>query len=360
MFKRLGIRRYRPASTASVDLLRTEVSRIERHLERQASQHQRTVKSLEESVAILRRQSEEVLRELRATTDKLAQLTLRESQLRAVLRRDGELDPERARLEAVLARDGMANHVTSAIRGATLHAEPFPHVIVDELLPRVLYKALLRGLPPVELFADKPVNKQQIAVPFDFGPAYGRRVWRFMTDMIVRQWVAPAVLEKFDGPIRAWVAAHWPDIDPTTVELCTSDGRIMLRRRGYRILPHRDPKWGFITCLLYLARPEDSDTWGTQLYAVNGDAEARGDAPHWINEQQCRLVNDVAFRSNRMLVFLNSAGAHGASIPEDAPETLERYLYQFRVGPTAEAVGKLSALLPPERRPFWMDAAIQY
>jgi hypothetical protein len=133
----------------------------------------------------------------------------------------------------------------------------------------------------------------------------------------------------------------------------------MLRRRGYTIHPHRDPKWGFITCIMYLARSEDSERWGTQIYSVNADQEADNAAPYWIDPKRCHLVEDVAFRPNRMLVFLNSGGAHGASIPADAePENLERYIYQFRVGPTVETIAMLKANLSADRRARWVGKAM--
>ena len=70
-------------------------------------------------------------------------------------------------------------------------------------------------------------------------------------------------------------------------------------------------------------------------------------------------MEDVKFRPNRLLVFLNSAGAHGAYIPADAqPETLERYIYQFRVGPTVDAIAKLRSMLPEERQPLWTGKAL--
>ena len=108
----------------------------------------------------------------------------------------------------------------------------------------------------------------------------------------------------------------------------------MLRRRGYRILPHRDPKWSFLTASSTWHGLAEDDSWGTQLFSVDGDEEAQHAAPYWIDEKKCRLVEDVKFLPNRLLVFLNSVGAHGAFIPPDAlPEDLERYIYQFRVGP---------------------------
>jgi hypothetical protein len=92
---------------------------------------------------------------------------------------------------------------------------------------------------------------------------------------------------------------------------------------------------------------------------VDHDREAKSAAPYWIDEKQCRLVEDVKFVPNRLLVFLNSEGAHGAFIPPDAePADLRRYIYQFRLGPTLEAIGTLKAMLPEERQPLWAGKAL--
>jgi hypothetical protein len=311
-----------------------------------------------EITADLRRETTEQLRQLHAH---LSRLELRESQLRAIIARDMELEDEQAALEGMLATTGAAAHAAAAIRRATLHHEPFPYLVVDEVLPKPLYVALLKGIPPAELFQDRPANKQQLTVPFAFAPEYSRTVWRFMTSIVVSDWLMPPLVDKFRGALDDWIGANWPSVPPREVEFHTSDGRILRRERGYRIPPHRDPKWAFITGILYLARRHDSEAWGTQLFTVDDDEEARGAAPHWINPARCRHVTDVAFRPNRLLVFLNSVGAHGAHIPADAePEDLDRYIYQFRIAPTVESMAALKAALPEDRRPMWAGKSADY
>ena len=82
--------------------------------------------------------------------------------------------------------------------------------------------------------------------------------------------------------------------------------------------------------------------------------------PIWIDERRCRLVKDVEYRPNRLFVFFNSTGAHGAQVPADAqPETLERYISHFRVGLTTnKAISMLKSMLPEERRPVWAGKAL--
>ena len=297
--------------------------------------------------------------EMATLREQLQHVTRREAELRAVLARESELDPQIDRLTKLLRKDTMGERVTAAIDNAPLRLEPFPYMVVDDLLPHGFYDALLAGIPPVELFNHLPMGKQHLDLPFDLAPMYSRRVWRFMSSEVVPRVIATALIARFRTSLDDWIVTNWPGLDPASVELHGSGGRIMLRRRGYRIRPHRDPKWSFITCILQLARPGDSETWGTQMLAVDDDQEAKNAAPHWIDEKKCRVVEDVAFRPNRLVVFLNSVGAHAAHIPADAePATLERYIYQFRIGPTLEAIAKLRTLLPEERQPLWVGKAL--
>lgn len=294
---------------------------------------------------------------LDGVNQRLEELGLRERQLRAVQRADGKFDRRESDLDAVLDADAIAAHVRAAIASSTLKEDPFPHAVVDNLFPDAFFDALIRGLPPVELFADRAINKQQLTVPFEVAPRYGRRVWAFMAETVAADIIAPAMIEKFAPQLSAWLQMNFPVLGENPlakIPMGCSDGRIMLRRPGYYIKPHRDPKWGFLTCLLYLKRPSDDESWGTDVLRVTEDEEARGAKPHWIDEARCEAVERVAFRRNRALMFLNSTGAHTARIPDDAqPADLERYTYQFRVGAERETIQYLLANLPEDRRVFW-------
>jgi hypothetical protein len=195
------------------------------------------------------------------------------------------------------------------------------------------------------------------SVPSGIAPLYSRRMWAFVANEIVGDMVHEAVNRKFKRVICEYVRSFCPAL-PADMDLTLhpSDGRIMLRRPGYNLVPHRDPKWGFVTSIVYLAREGDSETHGTQLYRVRDDSPAPGSRVHYVQPDHCELVKQVPFRANSMLVFLNSAGAHSASIPADQPETLERYIYQFRLGPTSQAIKRLISLMPPEEAAMWAGA----
>lgn len=316
----------------------------------------RTIAQLSRSSEVTHAEVRDLTQTVAELRKKVAGLTLREEQLRTVLETDALQERRFERLDAILQPSRITTHVTAALERATLHDDPFPYAIVDDFLPDPFYDALITGLPPTVLFADRPANKQQLTVPFELAPRYSRRVWGFMAE-VAEEIVAPAIIAKFRVPTTAWLTQNFPELANMPLEsvgLRCSDGRIMLRRPGYVIRPHRDPKWGFLTCLMYLARPGDDERWGTQLYHVDEDEEAHGAAPHWIDEERCRPAESIAFRRNRAFIFLNSVGAHGANIPADAqPPDLERYAYQFRIGAGADLMRRLTESLPPERRPLW-------
>jgi hypothetical protein len=337
----------------SIDSLASEVRELRQTMKSMAAD----VARRQQTIDALTSRIDALVGEVRQVREAATAVAVRESQLRAVLQADANQDEDTASLAAILDPAVIMPHVRRAVDSAELRLDPLPHLIVENLFPRKFYAALLRGIPPGELFGDKTRNKEHVNVPLTIAPAYSRRVWNFLVFELQRQ-VQPLLVERFRRPLAEWISAQWPALesDPLAppMELNTGDGRIMRRGRGYYISPHRDPKWGFLTGIVYLARPEDSERWGTQLFAVDDDDDAMGAAPHWIDPERCRLVVDVPYRPNSMLVMLNSYGAHGAHIPEDAePADLHRYIYQFRIGPSSAAIRQLTTLLTEERRPLW-------
>lgn len=341
-----------------LDALRTDVARLVSRRERDFEAH----RALEKQQRALLPQLEQLVSAVDrlATTAaaidaRLAALELRNSQLTAIATADAETAAASPAVDAALDLDRAVAHVRAAIARTPLVEKPFPHMVVDDLLPRDLYDALVAAIPPHVLFEDRPVNKRQMKMPPRLAPAFSRRVWRFMAADLVDRPLKEAVLAKFHAPLLAYLQRFWPDValDARTLPLVTSDGRIILRQAGYVIPPHRDPRWGFITCILYLARPGDPSTWGTQLYHVHDDSDAPSAQPYWMADRQSDLVTDVPFVANRALIFLNSEGSHGASIPADAPADFERYIYQWRIGPHPNAARALLAQLEPGARQAW-------
>ena len=339
----------------AIDLLRPRTAARTRDAVDAAAE---TLRRVQEGLGPLHAAQGEVLSRMDALARTVGDVRLELGELRAVARRDAELDDSLDGLAALCDQGRLTAHIRAAIAAAPLVTDPFPHAVIRDVLPKDFYAALIRGIPPVELFGSPTNAKPQLTVPLSVGPVFSRRIWKYFVTDVVPRMMQDEFVAKFRAPLEEWMARNWPSLSSNPlgppVDLQTGEGRIILRRRGYAIRPHRDPKWGFITVIIYLARKGDSPEWGTQLYSVDEDTTARGAAPHWIDPAQCRRTVDVPFQRNTALAFLNSWGAHGASIPPDAePPDLERYIYQFRIGPSAESVRALCELLSGDELAAW-------
>ena len=178
----------------------------------------------------------------------LQQVERRAEQLTAISRADAADAGRLEELPALLQADRARAHVIQALKASEMRTDPFPYVIVDDILPPDLYEAVVAAIPPRVLFEDRPVNKQQVKVPPPFAPQYSRRVWNFLIGDVVEKVLKPTIVAKFREPLTEYLRRFWPGISSTEVEasLTSSDGRIILRRAGYLIPPHRDPRWGFL------------------------------------------------------------------------------------------------------------------
>src|SRR4051812_19099503 len=184
-----------------------------KQLERQVASMKTRQDELLERIDDMRRsakQTELLVEKVETIEQTLDELHLRERQLRAIQRADARLDERERDLDRVLQPEAIAAHVRASVAAATVHDAPFPYAVVDNLLPDAVFDALIRGLPPSELFADRSVNRQQLTVPFELAPRYGRRVWTFMSESIVPDMIAPAMLERFAPQVSDWLRANFP------------------------------------------------------------------------------------------------------------------------------------------------------
>jgi hypothetical protein len=315
-------------------------------------------RSLSDEIQRLERQVSQLDTRLKDLAEQSARAEQTALQVKYTLRLNESHAEVLARLDALLDEERVTAHVRKAIAAAPLQTDPFPHIVVEKLFPVDFYKVLVKSIPPPAFFSDRDLLKQNLRTPMEFGPELSVKALGFLEEVIARRAIRPAILEKFHDHLqRHYDAIFGPGFRERAAQMpqAVSGGRVMLRRPGYHLSAHRDPKRAMVTCLLYLAGSSDSEAYGTHIYRVLDDGEA-GYTRTYYPEQDgrtCELVKMVPYRPNTMLAFVNSGGAHGATIPLDAPEDLERYAYQFYLGPEGEALEALIHDLPPERQVMW-------
>jgi len=248
---------------------------------------------------------------------------------------------------ARFAAPGVAAHVRNAIGGAPVQTDPSVHIVVNELLPRETYQTLIDGIPPPIFFSQKDDTKQNLRLSsVRVAPELTIQMLTFLEEVLIPQMMVPALLARLTPQIRDfYVREYGPELGPALAAIPheATRGRLMLRRPGYHLDPHLDPKRVVFTCLMYFARPGDSEGFGTTFYRMDGTPNIDRTNTFYPHTQgiRCDPVKMVAFKPNSAVAFLNWGGAHGADIPNDAPKDTERYSYQFYVSPEPTALAAL-------------------
>lgn len=289
-----------------------------------------------------RQDQKQALDKMRARAEQL------DGQIASLTATLGETERELKRLKTVVAMEQrhradsprrladegrVTSHVSRAIDVSPLDLDPTAHMVVTNLLPPDTYEEVVRGLPPRSLFQGTDSVKLNMRPSTrDLLPDASRAMLHLVDQILVPAMI-PAIWRRFEPHLREhlnrWTAEHGASGSPVTPRYV--GGRLMLRRRGYALAPHIDPSRVLITGLLYLARPEDDEAYGTSLYRMHG-APVIDQTNTFYPETQgitCEHVRTVPFRPNTALVFLNAGAAHGASIPKNAPPDTLRYAYQF-------------------------------
>jgi len=234
-----------------------EVARQLRAMSRQLEQLEQAVKSQGEMLA------------------RLPDLQLQVQQCVAIYKKDAADAEMLSRVRAMLDSERVARHARAAVMRAPLDMDPGAHIVVEDLLPDAVSDELVAAVPASRFFPGGNVKRQEIGVPFFFAPEYNRLVWGFFYK-VLEQTILPAVIEKFRPALDNFMRKHWPrfgSFAESGIKLGVWNSRIMLRRPGYRIKPHRDPRWAFLTCIVYLQRRGDPHAYGTQFYRLIEERE---------------------------------------------------------------------------------------
>ena len=233
--------------------------------------------------------------------------------------------------ESALDRVALVAHIRRAVAAAPMRTDPFPHLVIPDLLPADFYGQLLRAIPAPTFWRDAGYRRENWMIEEDRASRLSETTWRFMHRQIAGKELIPLLLDRFADAI----ADYWRDtfgLDPSLLDghYASDEGRLMLRRPGYELQPHLDPPNAILTFLLYLAQPGDSDTYGTDLYASDPLPANRVGilypAKHGIRIER---TTTVPYRANTALAFITPRSVHGAELPDTVDQRFERVSYQY-------------------------------
>lgn len=215
--------------------------------------------------------------------------------------------------------------------------EPFPHVVVEGALEPELYERLAAALPsPQKVVGDRSVGDNQRVNYFardvlaDPGiePLWRRFVELHTSTAFFHQVVdlfAPYLPENArEADLKALRVGvrkrdsyddHDVLLDAMIGINTPTAGRASSVRRA-----HVDRGNKLYTALFYMRRPEDDSTGGDlELYRFRS-GEPGGFRDHEIDDEHVTVVRTVPYRSNVMVLFLNSIRAlHGVTVRSPTP-----------------------------------------
>lgn len=306
-------------------------------------------------VASLTERVDELLREVKEQRDQFQRL------VRAYAVDAEQLDLIRS-IADLWDVPSIAAHVHEVATAAPMLTDPFPHIVMEPLLPEKAFQALLDAVPPEDFFeGERHLDWRGVGHHATIAPLFSRTVWSSLRRSIIGPVLAPILAARFRPFAREFLRISMGDalVDEVLALPLTSHGlRLMIRRPGWNLAPHLDPRDQFISTLLYLARPGEPEGYGTQLFRVHKE----NFVPTWKNTYypeaeglRCELAKTMPYRGNLCLSFLNlGGGAHGADLPADAqPPDLRRLVFQFYMGPNRQALETLVERLPPDLQLAW-------
>jgi len=239
-------------------------------------------------------------------------LRSRTEQLSAVRAGEQHADAQIAALESVLDDERVSGHVRASVEHSELRSDPVPHLVIADLLPRDVYRAVVEAIPPPVLF-DGRAAKGQLGVPPRLAPADAIVTWMFFSHVVAR--IAGPLVARFAESLQAYARERFPSAPPLSEwdgEITLTAGRIVRRTPGDAGSPPHQRPWEFLIGVLDLARDQDGEEYGSRLDGAV-----------------------IPFRANTALVCVGPAGRRAyAPIPRDAPANVERYTYEFCIGPT--------------------------
>jgi hypothetical protein len=259
--------------------------------------------------------------------------------------------------------------VREKLEAAPIEREPFPHVVVEELLPPAFFARLVETMPPVEDFQPDDHIKSNLRIEdrnkwFAAAPEEFRTAWAELRDAVIRDVVCPVLAGRFDDDIRAKFAELFtPEIADEVMQggLVSNPGRIMARKPGYNLRPHSDSAHFAVTCLLYFTSADEVGAGALCLYRPERSPELRHVSTYYAEREEgieVELVKAIPISGNLFVAFLNTPESiHGVTIKPGVAAAGDRLAYQVHIlardDPRHNLDGRLDELEAGVSRERW-------
>ena len=277
-----------------------------------------SVKKLRQEMGAVHEAVSNLARELRAVQMQTEQLIALSIGNMNVARVDG--------LEHVLDLARVADRVRAAIAQAELVEHPVAHLVVPDLLPPDLYRALVESIPADAVFEDHGGSLRELPVPPPLAPLHSIVTWTFIIDL-VKKVVGPALIARFEEPITHFMTSS--SFTSPGVPLTASRGRIVLRQPRDITPNERRRSTQVLTTVVHLGWPGQGHRCETVLRRRSDNGQ-----PHMSTAaSDSQVILAIPFMANSAVTFFNIGGELEYAPTQPAAMSSGQYTYEFGIAP---------------------------
>jgi hypothetical protein len=235
---------------------------------RAAEQDARRLEAVAGSVKTLGDQLRAIAASVASVTGELHDLQRQIELLAALRTEDHDAARRLEQLEQVLDAERVASQVAAATARGDIALDPVPHLVVSNPFPDDVYCALVDATPPAVFFGR---DRQELALPLTLAPVASIAAWTFAS-RIVRTVLAPAILARFEEPVRGLPALEEAFRGGGVAALTPSRGHLALRRPGDTIPRGRRRPGHILTTVVPLVSCEEDVPRLDVVLRLDGDA----------------------------------------------------------------------------------------
>jgi hypothetical protein len=255
--------------------------------------------------------------------------------------------------------------VREKVEAAEIHRVPFPHVVIDDLVPVPFFRRLADSIPSFDAELSQKGIKANLSLETDFdeAPEEFRAAWGRLRDEIVPAAIVDVLARRLEDEIREkYAEVYSPEIADEIMAggLVSTDGRIMLRKPGYTLQAHTDPARFAVTCLLYFTSAGDDSSGALCFFEPERTPEVRHTATYYPDREEgigAKLAKVIPISENLFVAFLNGfRSLHGVRV-ERGKEAVPRLAFQTHIlprhDPRKQEAALVERLSDPGARTRW-------
>ena len=277
---------------------------------------------------------------------------------------------EETRMKAIIAfcvENGVLEYIREKIKTTPVEIDPFPHLVIEEILPETLYEACQRFWPDKYHFYSKgfphhgPVNRLHIctnlgAIDHSSLNSEQKMFWRTFGEVVANHYIKPLITEK----LLAFISYKFPKLDSQQVSEVKElfnfypfhYDSLLIDNSNYFIVPHVDGIKTFAQCLLYFPDDDDHQDLGTKFF--KGPPFKEGQYHSCV--AALRLAKHVRYKKNTLVAFLQSPTSwHSADISPYPDKNYLRKMFLMTIRNSPEAVNQIYKLSTPTTKEYYKD-----